>query len=617
MNIERIWNRKEIIYFEDWVNCYEQFKLDQPFFFGFDTETTGLHIKKDKPFILSFGWVSNEGVRRSYLIDLEFNQFNTHFLSLMMQQAKKVLAWNIIFDMNMLSNIGFNGWANYDLLDGMIIPKCFAKGRPTLGLKENAKNFIDLRADELEKRVKEELTKLTRTYNKLKKNNPDLVPPNYSHVDRDLMKEYAINDVEIMLDYVIKYFDDVKDFPIYEIESKVILSLYRQSRIGIPIDLNYLNKTKDIISKYIEKKYKSLWELTQKEFSVGQHAEIKKYFLEKYKLYLPSSDEETLSKHEKDYKEISLILELRTLDKWISTYIERFIEEEYNGRYYFTFNQLYPITGRLSAPIQQLPREPLLDDLGNELINVKKIFLIDEDFIGVQMDYKSQEVRIAAAYTMKKNVLEFNLIKAFVNIDNDPNWEPLDFHAQMPIKAFGKDIVNSPDFKKIRNASKSAFFAILYGGGRKGLHINNKLTSIFTSSQIDSLYDGFLAAFPNLKEVQRMTQKHIELYGRINNWFGRWFYYNSEANDSYKTFNYLMQGTCADLLKIKMYEIDKLLEGTNSKLLMSLHDAVYLLIHKEDEYLIEDIKNLLEDNKWCPIPLEVDITKYEKSWGDK
>lgn len=33
------------------------FNKDNPIAGGFDTETTGLHIKKDKPFLIQFGWL--------------------------------------------------------------------------------------------------------------------------------------------------------------------------------------------------------------------------------------------------------------------------------------------------------------------------------------------------------------------------------------------------------------------------------------------------------------------------------------------------------------------------------------------------------------------------------
>lgn len=33
------------------------FKQDNPTVGGFDTETTGLHILRDKPFLIQFGWL--------------------------------------------------------------------------------------------------------------------------------------------------------------------------------------------------------------------------------------------------------------------------------------------------------------------------------------------------------------------------------------------------------------------------------------------------------------------------------------------------------------------------------------------------------------------------------
>ena len=48
--------------YELWERYYDTsqmeklFEQDQPFISGFDTETTGLHLIKDKPFLIVFGW---------------------------------------------------------------------------------------------------------------------------------------------------------------------------------------------------------------------------------------------------------------------------------------------------------------------------------------------------------------------------------------------------------------------------------------------------------------------------------------------------------------------------------------------------------------------------------
>jgi hypothetical protein len=56
-NPYELWERKHAINEANIKAMYHQFLEDKPLTGGFDTETTGLHIVKDKPFLIQFGWL--------------------------------------------------------------------------------------------------------------------------------------------------------------------------------------------------------------------------------------------------------------------------------------------------------------------------------------------------------------------------------------------------------------------------------------------------------------------------------------------------------------------------------------------------------------------------------
>jgi len=88
----------------------------------------------------------------------------------------------------------------------------------------------------------------------------------------------------------------------------------------------------------------------------------------------------------------------------------------------------------------------------------------------------------------------------------------------------------------------------------------------------------------------------------IINWLGRVsdfkpFYskeYEKWIDPSYKAPNYLIQGGTADIVKIACNRIDKLLEGTRSRLLLQVHDEVVVEIHHSERHLQQEIIAIME-----------------------
>jgi DNA polymerase I-like protein with 3'-5' exonuclease and polymerase domains len=85
------------------------------------------------------------------------------------------------------------------------------------------------------------------------------------------------------------------------------------------------------------------------------------------------------------------------------------------------------------------------------------------------------------------------------------------------------------------------------------------------------------------------------------------------AVDERRAFNYIIQSTTADLTIDRAVELDKLLEGTKSKVAFIVHDEVVLDIHEEDRYKIPELKEVFQDNKLGSFRANV---KAGKSYGE-
>ena len=106
-----------------------------------DTETTGVHIKLDKPFLLQFGYVEGDTV---YVFEARKKQLKrAAYAVLKLVELKKIalVGHNLSFDLHMLENVGVE-IPDIKCIDTTVCIRLAhdalteANGGPPLGLKE-------------------------------------------------------------------------------------------------------------------------------------------------------------------------------------------------------------------------------------------------------------------------------------------------------------------------------------------------------------------------------------------------------------------------------------------------------------------------------------------------
>jgi len=140
------------------------------------------------------------------------------------------------------------------------------------------------------------------------------------------------------------------------------------------------------------------------------------------------------------------------------------------------------------------------------------------------------------------------------------------------------------------------------------------------------LIDAYYETYPVLKEyISKQVnlardQTYVEtLLGR------RRYLKNINSNNSFvrsgderNAVNAPIQGTAADIIKIAMINIQKILNEKNykSKMLLQVHDELVFDIHKDElQELKPLIKSTMEDAFTLSIPLVVDIDEGD-NWLD-
>lgn len=652
----------------------------------YDTETTGLNFITDKPFLYAIGWVGNV-----YTFDVPNNILLSQFFEAC-KEAQYVFAHNAKYDWHMTLNTGYKIPLEVNLADSMTVARMtqYADDPSGLSLKALGEKYVDDDAKFAGAVIQDKLNKINKV--RLKnikiqlKQRTDLPvsvgklftaykservqfvnhqweqwfeiidseysAPNYLDVYKehpDLMRSYAADDVVITLEYlnialpILNAVDESQT--IFSQECELIRIIGEVERVGINTDVDYLLKSRMAILQYKEQVYKKLWETTGEEISSGQHEVIKKVFYDKFDIVMDKCDKDALEEVQeygnKGATELAnIIIYLRTIDKWLSTYVNGMLDRVIDGRVHTSINNSGTKTGRVSSNYQQQPKEALLDLEGNELFHPRKVAINTKGSETYYFDYSQMELRLQAQYTIDISGGDKNLCRAFIpfkyismftgeefDIDNDDwdsgewifnyeLWQPTDLHTATTLEAFPDISPDDPNFDHYRTLGKRCNFLKNYGGGRNRLKDSLKVSDAIATS----LDNGYYRAFPMIRDYQDWVDKQLYSFGYVENVFGRRYYMQSSGN-FYKAYNYLIQGGCADIVKRKEIEVYHYLKDNNlkSRIILPVHDEIQVEIVTGEKYIIYEIQKIMEDcSKWLKhIPMTCDIEVTHTNWAEK
>lgn len=657
---------------------------------GFDTETTGLHHTTSMPFLVTFGYGKKifEFEPTESLL-LEMFKVANRFGLLFAQNAK--------FDYHMLWN--FLGREPIEIehiiADNMTVARLtsYADEEMQIGLEILGTLYVDPEAKFAGKVIKSHIIELNAENKKIAKfafydkygkkapfseiwqaylkrvqfvddDNPYFQfldeyyrPANYQDVYAkypDLMINYAMDDVVIMLEYLNKAYPILQvvdeGLSTFRRECELISAIARMEKTGIKVDVQYLLDSRKRLLDYQSRMYQRLDDLAGQPIKVGQHELIKTIMRDKFGVELKTCDKKALKSIQPEtdgYEFANLIIHLRTIDKWLSTYIDGKLNAIVNGRIYTDINNSGAVSGRVSCDMQQQPKEPLLDENGEEVFHPRRVFVPDDGYVFVFEDASQMELRMQAFYTLKIGHGDRNLCRAYIpydcvsvitgekfdvnnpeDVDNwdsgewvleenqDEFWEPTDLHTLTTFTAFPflNHDKHHPEFKHYRKLGKMCNFLKNYQGGI-GAIMEQLDVPLEIAQQLDTAY---YKAFPNVKEYQKWVESQLTQYGVVKNLYGRPFYMQNQRF-FYKACNYVIQGSCADMIKIAELKLDKLLRGKKSKFLLPIHDECMCLIAKDEFYLIKQIQQIMQDTRVeMPfIPMISDIEIAYNNWADK
>jgi DNA polymerase-1 len=466
----------------------------------------------------------------------------------------------------------------------------------------------------------------------------------YDLVDRRLVVRYGLDDIVWTL-LIYRQCAPVIEArgtqPGLDIENDLILPLYEMERHGLPLDTDYVELSKQRMRKYIRNLRKQLCISMGADVKATQSKVIGEW-LRNHGIDVQSTGSEVLNQLHNRYPNelealavVEIIQELRTLEKWYSTYLMRFYGHD---KVYTQINQVGAASLRMSSDFQQFPKEGLTTYDGKELFNPRRAIKVGVNPM-VYLDYSQIELRVQALYTILVDHPDVNLCRAYmpykcrsttelvefdytnkdhrarwntgewVQLEDGKHWEPLDVHGATTKAAFDIDETHEK-FKSLRQLGKRVNFAKNYGAQR------GKIAEMFPDQPaeiITAIDQGYYKAFPGVRHYQNYCYNIGEYQFYATNLFGIRYWKVSGHN----LINMLIQGGSATLIKLKIIAIYDFLKPYKTKMVLPVHDEIQFDMPKEEFHLIPRLQEIMEDWDDCYIPIVADAEVSYTNWAEK
>ena len=391
------------------------------------------------------------------------------------------------------------------------------------------------------------------------------------------------------------------------VEMPLIQVLADMERTGIKLNTIELNNYAEVLKKEITNLKDGIFTLAGMQFNIASPRQLGEILFEhlkiparvkKTKTNQYPTGEEILQEIADQHDIIPKILDFRTLQKLLNTYVEALpaLINPSTGRVHTSYEQAWVSTGRLSSKNPNLQNIPIRDERGRE---IRKAFIPrDENYVLLSADYSQIELRIMAHLCEDSNMIE-----AFR--------QNQDIHTATAAKIYNVSL--SDVSREMRGRAKTANFGIIYGISSFGLSQRLHLTR----QEATKLIEGYFNTYPYVRHYMNKNIEKAKANGYVETILGRRRYLPEihSANALVRgmaernAINAPIQGSAADIIKLAMVNIfNKIQSGHRSKMILQVHDELVFDVYKPE---LEEIKGIvkyeMENAITLKVPLVVDI----------
>lgn len=438
-----------------------------------------------------------------------------------------------------------------------------------------------------------------------------------AEVPVEKVAEYAIEDADIAYRLYHIFKDKLKleglEKLFYDIEMPLVSVLAIMEWNGVKIDIRRFAELNIENQKMLDSVEKKIFDLGGQKFNINSTRELAAILFDKLALKPVrktktgfSTDIRVLEELKGRHEIIEHLISYRTLAKLKNTYIEKLpqIISPKTGRIHTSYNQTITATGRLSSSNPNLQNIPIKDEFGKK---IRSAFLAPKDYVLISADYSQIELRLAAHFSGDKN-----MTNAFR--------KNTDIHSLTASSVFNVSIDSvTPD---MRRQAKIINFATIYGVSPFGLSQQADIDM----HQAADFIKKYFETYPGFKKYIDDTVAFAKEHGFVKTLLGRKRYVPdiiSENNFRKEgavrvAINTPIQGTAADMIKIAMINIQRILDKNNykSRMILQVHDElVFEVPENEKEIMTEIIRKEMEGAIKLNVPATVDIAEG-KNWDE-
>lgn len=572
---------------------------------AFDTETTGLSLRDDRPIGISLAWAKGQAcyipLNQDHLKDLSPEAVVSGLKPIFESENGPIkIAHNLKFDYMMLRHLGIH--LNGPVGDSMIVAFILNPTRKSYGI--DALSLEDIGIEKIP------TTALMGTKKQI----------NMADVPADVVSVYASEDADCCLQLYQKLFPQLDKDLLYvyeKIDLPTLTILAKMEFEGISIDHEALAGLSESLLDESLDLQEEIYKEAGEEFNINSPKQLQVILFEKLKIHEKlgvkklkktksgiSTDVsvlESLSAHPLP----TALLTYREVSKLRNTYVDTLPQliHESSGRIHTSFHPTGTATGRLSSSHPNLQNIPIRTKRGRA---VRSAFVPPEGMDLISADYSQIELRILAHISKDEG-----LQQAFR--DN------LDIHTSTAASMFKKDPaeVSHSD----RSQAKAINYGIAYGMGPQRLA---KTTGVSLREAKDFI-ERYFDSFPGIKSYIDGAILYATEHGYSKTILGRRRPIDgldgksgpmALVNSKNIAVNSPIQGSAADLMKLAMIKIDQELSENNvrAKMLLQVHDElVFECPSEETESVCQLIRHGMEHAMELSVPLKADIG-IGKNW---
>ncbi len=573
----------------DWDTLFTRLNTEKRF--AFDTETTSLDYRIAEMVGFSVAFDADDAYYVPLAHDYEGapEQLNRETI---LSQIKPILenpsvdkiGHHLKYDAHILQNHGIElqGWYFDTMLASYVVNSVATRH----GMDDVARLY---------------LSHLTTTYEQVA--GKGIKQKTFNQIEIETAAHYAAEDAHVTYRLYEVLSEKLKAAPeldsiLHKIEMPVARVLTHMEENGIELDLKFLDQLSVEFSNTIQNLEQQVIELAGEPFNVSSPKQVGEILFEKLGIKggkktstgQYSTSESILEKI--DHPISALILEYRGLSKLKSTYTDGLQKQANNNsaRVHTSYHQALTATGRLSSTDPNLQNIPIRAEIGRQ---IRKAFVAPEGRVLLAADYSQIELRLMAHLSQDEA-----LVHAFQHGQ--------DVHRRTAAEVLGIELEDVTHDQ--RRQAKAVNFGLLYGMSEFGL-----IRQLgFSREESQNYIKQYFHRYPGIYEYMQRTRQIASEQGFVETILGRRLYTpDIDARNMMvrkaaerAAINAPLQGSAADIIKIAMIEVDKMLPKDQAKMLLQVHDE---LVFEVDADLADELAPKLADIMQSVVKLSVPL----------